>query len=579
MTDASRSNDFARCLFGLAVATTLTAASGVHAQPRALDTQAIATVVGRYAAPERKAAGVYGSDLGWTFQHKGRLWVMFGDTWQDDVQGKRDMGVRDPVFGFPAADDALGFISLSPNGGFPDGAAVEAFLAAQPAPQGLEWRTPSPTIEFARLNNDSTSLAGPMRPVRDGLEMTSTPAQTPVAGFSNARSGTASGAFGIFLQNEKLLCGDSGKSCSKGYECATDIGVCIAEVDGKVMDGPLPFAQPCVLGGELHEPSCVRCDAVPWFHGGMCVDKGSSVHDETEVGRTAAVVRIHQVGNARENNPLQFDSQNWITQRFFNPAVRTVSDFVASRANGAGNDYRIADGVNPEREGVFIWGRPNFGGSLAAGRDAQLYLAWVPMPSYSRNGRFAWQPEYFKEVDASGRPVFVKGDEREAKPLDLDAAQPGVQPEEQLDVVGQMTVAWLPNLKRWIMLYGGGMNPAFGELIFGTQPFDASKAGPIYVRYAEHPWGPWTAPEPLLDPRTSDLAGPGGIMFSPQCGGGSDCAQPEAAWPTHLGSLYGPDVIDPWTTAHPDGTTDIYWHVSTWNPYQVLLMRTTLRGQ
>jgi hypothetical protein len=40
--------------------------------------------------------------------------------------------------------------------------------------------------------------------------------------------------------------------------------------------------------------------------------------------------------------------------------------------------------------------------------------------------------------------------------------------------------------------------------------------------------------------------------------------------------LYGPSIIDPWTTHH-DGETDLYWFVSTWNPYQVVLMKTTVR--
>jgi len=554
----------------------LAAPMAVQAQPQVQSTKAIATVAGRYADPARKQAGVYGTDLGWTFKHEGRLWVLFGDSWRDDVEGQRDLGVK--IGNVPIADDALGFVSLAANGGFPNGQAVEAFIASPAAAKTPAWRSTSPTLTFARLNNNPSNKAGPMQPVRDGLEMWSLPAQTPVAGFSNARSGAASGAFAIFFQNEKLLCGEG--TCSNGYTCATNIGVCIEEGQ----NDPTPISQPCVLGSPSRPRFCSRCDPTPWFHGGMCVDTGSSVYDpQSNAGQAAAVVRIHQVGNARKDNPLKFDSQNWITQRFFNPAARTVSDFDATRANGAGNDYRTADGVNPEREGVFIWGRPNFGGVGADERDAQLYLAWVPMPDYNRNGRFAWRPQFFAGVGANGAPIF-KSSELEAKPLDLDAVTPGDQPKETRDMVGQMTVAFIPSLSRWVMFYGGGMGSVFGELIFGADIDTINKetVGPIYVRYAEHPWGPWTAPEALLDPgdpdEPSEAYGPDGIMFSRACQGDA-CAKPQEAWKTDLGALYGPDIIDPWTTEQSDGTTNVYWHLSTWNPYQVLLMRTTFTAQ
>jgi hypothetical protein len=335
-----------------------------------------------------------------------------------------------------------------------------------------------------------------------------------------------------------------------------------------------------VIGQAPRPPFCVRCDRTPFYHDGMCVDKGSSVYDAASVGRAAAVARIHQVGNARKDNPLRWDSQNWITQRFFNVTSRTVSDFDKNRANGVGNDYRRADGVDPGREVVFLWGRPNFGGVAADDRDAQLYFAYAALSDYQRNGRFAWQPQFFAGVGSDGVPRF-SAQERDAKALDLDAAQSGDQPQELNDMVGQMAVSWVPSLQRWVMLYGGGMGTIFGELIFGEDidKIDQSRVGPIYIRYAEQPWGPWTSPTAAFEPGDPDLPSgqyaSGGILFSPQCSQ-SDCAEPQAAWPTDVGGLYGPDIIDRWTTSEQDGNTTLYWHVSTWNPYQVVLMRTVL---
>jgi len=49
---------------------------------------------------------------------------------------------------------------------------------------------------------------------------------------------------------------------------------------------------------------------------------------------------------------------------------------------------------------------------------------------------------------------------------------------------------------------------------------------------------------------------------------------------TPWGFLYAPVIIDEWTTARPDplGSTgvDVYWHVSTWDPYQTVLLRTRI---
>jgi hypothetical protein len=55
-----------------------------------------------------------------------------------------------------------------------------------------------------------------------------------------------------------------------------------------------------------------------------------------------------------------------------------------------------------------------------------------------------------------------------------------------------------------------------------------------------------------------------------------------------IGRFYAPNIIDEWTedvTAHTYGLAaderevEIYWNVSTWNPYQVVLVKTRLRGR
>jgi hypothetical protein len=41
------------------------------------------------------------------------------------------------------------------------------------------------------------------------------------------------------------------------------------------------------------------------------------------------------------------------------------------------------------------------------------------------------------------------------------------------------------------------------------------------------------------------------------------------------GVLYGANIVDPWTTERSNAVA-LYWYMSTWNLYQVLLMKMTL---
>lgn len=304
------------------------------------------------------------------------------------------------------------------------------------------------------------------------------------------------------------------------------------------------------------------------------------------MGRTQAAVVRHDIGVTTAKDPVHFKTQAWDTQRFFNVTARSVSDFDPQRERGAGNDYTPARGNTLERSGVFVWGRPQFGGIGAEGRDAQLYLLWAPMPEPDSNMRFAWQPQYFTGLDADGQPLFSTHD-IEAQPLDLDAQTPGHQPEETQDFVGQMSVSWLPSLQRWVMIYGGDAAPMFFNAIFRA---DLAKArrnadGSLYIRFAEQPWGPWTRPQQLLaagdsNPKAEPTGqyAPGGLLAHNNCRG-QHCAHYDPAYridpSNNNGVLYAPSIIDPWTTTRPDGI-DLYWFVSTWNPYQVILMKTTL---
>jgi hypothetical protein len=102
------------------------------------------------------------------------------------------------------------------------------------------------------------------------------------------------------------------------------------------------------------------------------------------------------------------------------------------------------------------------------------------------------------------------------------------------------------------------------------------------MRTADHPWGPWSAPQDVIvggryeEPGSGEF-GPGGALFHPDCEDPT-CA-PSSAVPvlqdTGHGWFYGVNIIEPWTRPAGDGV-DVIWNASTWDPYRVVLLRTRI---
>jgi hypothetical protein len=122
-------------------------------------------------------------------------------------------------------------------------------------------------------------------------------------------------------------------------------------------------------------------------------------------------------------------------------------------------------------------------------------------------------------------------------------------------------VTWNRPLHLWLILYG------------------CHNAG-VMARVAAAPWGPWSAPTLILGQQD----GLGCHVIMAQQG----CPNLHDFWPDrpHIGkvvagSLYAPFVLDRYTTAATSAggtrSSTIYWLVSTWNPYEVTIMRTTLQ--
>ena len=516
-------------------------------------------------APEQSAIGFYGTDLGVSVQHGDELRVLFGDTWADPSGMLID----------PERDDVQGVISTLPApGGFPDGDAVDAFAAAQDlAADAPWWKRAAPALTFHTEN----AKVAPFELYRGGnrgqpaLDMGV--GKAVVAAFSNARDGV----FAIFRRDVAVPCsGGDDPRCDDGFECDRELGIC-SNAAGE-------YAAPCVLGSD-------RCgqgaQCVAALGGGYCQDRTSSMYLAGDGdGRLDAVVIQHELGNADPELPARYYTRPWLTNKFTNPLAKTVADFDPERANPSENDYRPADGSQPEREKVLIWGRPHTVGTAAVGRDARLYFAYVEMPEYSARADFAWSPHYFAGLEG-GRPRYSPL-QSEAVALDLDG-EPSAEA-ERFDVVDKMAIAYLAPLHVWVMLYGGDFAPPILNLFVGPNFGRVARdpEGAIHARFAEHPWGPWSAPVPALAAGDSSLStpepgseyAPSGLLYHSGCIGPS-CIPGELAI-SHLltpyGFLYAPNLFDPWTETRESGrAVDVYWNVSTWNPYQTVLLRTRIR--
>jgi hypothetical protein len=522
-------------------------------------TAIVAPLAGRLAtpAPGQVTSARFAPDLGLTDVHEGELRILFGDA----------IVLRDGEPISLVRDDVQGRISLAD---FPTGDAVDAYVAAHPPAEGqASWQYQGPPVFYqltplGRASAISLHDGGELGALLDtGLF------KAPLAAFSNALGGEASGFFAIYARSVPLQCsGGDSPSCDQGFECEPRLG--------KIGGNALEDGAPCMLGARY-------CQAVAG--GGLCVDPTSSLYQrELPAGLVQAVAWQHTVGNADPQKPERYYTRKWYTNKFTSLTARTVNDFDPERVAGEGNDYRPTDGTNPAASKVFLWGRAGYIGTRADGRDLHLYFAVADVPRYSASGEPEWAPRYFAGLSPEGAPQFST-QQVDAVPLDLNGSPRAVS--ETWDVVNQMSISWVESLGSWVMLYGGGANAGLADF-FSAGLGDVVQHDPegaIHVRFARQPWGPWTAPQQLFTPgnpiplaEAPDAASqyaPGGILRHPMCVTSNCAPQEPTEDSSDYGFLYAANIIDAWTVPTANGAR-IYWNVSTWHPYQVVLMKSEL---
>ena len=184
---------------------------------------------------------------------------------------------------------------------------------------------------------------------------------------------------------------------------------------------------------------------------------------------------------------------------------------------------------------------------------ADVYLAATPLEALRRGDRdglvFLSGIEYARD----GSVVAASWSSEEADAAPLFRIEHGPGPGIMSEVphgwgFGEPLVVYDPTLDLWLATYNSARRT-------------------IRLRTAEAPWGPWSASTLLFDPAADYGRGPAygryvGDGATDRLGG--------------QGELYGPYVIPRFTRLGGDGTVELFWLLSTWQPYTVVLMRSVL---
>jgi hypothetical protein len=558
--------------------------------------------------PSTHSPGIYGTDLGFTAKDPNdanRLAILFGDTW-----ARAGGACQYPVIG---SDDLQAWLPAS---------RPSVLRAGRPEPDSTQACR---VLGYAHTD-PKTPTSWPRIRLFDGDALLDTGAlRTPVTAFSDGQR-----LFAIYSRDDAAYC-KRGSECPDGTTCSTDpayrgkrLGVCAHT--SAATNGSTPTycrdVSDCGQGLVCKTADRGVCLTTSPFE--MRSPRGfvapSWYRDDPRLGVLHTMYVAAQVSPERTTD--YGIVSRFSTNRFVNVAARTIAHF--DEAHPETNDYR------PGTQTLLLWGRAAFVG-MGGAQNLPFFLH-VSLADL-RKGGAGWKPRFFAGYDAAGDPAW-SSKESDAEPVygtDAHLSPTGQIEwfEPEFDYDNQMTVSFIPALGRFIMLYGGDV-PAFmvRDPRTGATPnptFLERAAGAIHLRTALHPWGRlrqdplknegFSSPEPILTRGAAArylACGEGGEQEMPGClkgdalsprdptsapvspGTAVTCVLGDLAMSAQqamsgnpIGRFYAPNIIDEWTEdvssrtsglASGEREVEIYWNVSTWNPYQVILVKTRLRG-
>jgi hypothetical protein len=193
---------------------------------------------------------------------------------------------------------------------------------------------------------------------------------------------------------------------------------------------------------------------------------------------------------------------------------------------------------------VMTWGTGYY-------RHSDVYLSIVPASQFESGQGVL----YYAGLDAHDA---ARWEQRESAAIPITAN----------GTIGDVSVIWCRELNLWLMTYDS-RPPAQAGILFS---------------YSTTPWGPWSTPQLLFNALRDGALGkfihdpsisPDDGLAGPVIGKGQ--RDPAAVH----GGAYAPYLIERWTairrSAQGGGELDLYYVLSTWNPYVVVLMSSHLQ--
>jgi hypothetical protein len=236
-------------------------------------------------------------------------------------------------------------------------------------------------------------------------------------------------------------------------------------------------------------------------------------------------------------------------------------------------------------------------------RKESIYLSMIPADDFWDG---AAPTLYFAGLDDTGQPTWTTT-ELCAVPVVYDNPPPGTPPVSTGNTcttttgktystmtdpgtAGNVSVSYNKTLSLWLMTWDGGRQPG--------------AVGGIFFSYAPAPWGPWSTPQNIYNACEAHSYGEGYGDFIRFTGDATDCAallMPPATLKSpsgpkgpiigtsgdspflgvapkdnktatsRRGGIYAPFQIARFAAVEGDALS-IYFNMSTWNPYTVVLM-------
>jgi hypothetical protein len=221
---------------------------------------------------------------------------------------------------------------------------------------------------------------------------------------------------------------------------------------------------------------------------------------------------------------------------------KTMGRSVVARSRDDGQTFQVLYDLSRDKFiNVSFWSADGWLYIYGSGdyRKSSVYLARVKPEDVEDRTKL----QYFVGMDP--------GQQLRWSPRETDAA-----PLFRHDVVGEFSVAYLEPVQRYLMLY------------------NSKEPRGITMRSANAPWGPWSEGSVVYQPWRDN--GYGHFVHVSARSEGVKDALSDPKRDNVWGGEYGPYIMARYTRGS-DGWCRIYYTMSTWNPYQVVVMQSDLR--